>query len=111
MFVEIFYYIVAAFFEILGCYLFWIVFRHDKSLLYLGLGILSLIIFAFILTRVESEFAGRAYAAYGGIYILSSLLWLFFIEKTNVTKFDLIGASFCLFGASLIIFSALKKLS
>ena len=81
MIVEIFYYILAAFFEILGCYMFWVVFKDGKNFIYLGLGVASLMVFAFILTRVESEFAGRAYAAYGGLYIISSLLWLFFIKN------------------------------
>ncbi|MSN96238.1 YnfA family protein [Campylobacter sp. FMV-PI01] len=108
--VEILYYLVAAFFEILGCYFFWIVFKDGKNLAYIGTGILSLIIFAFILTRVESEFAGRAYAAYGGIYIFSSLLWLIFVEKQSITKFDIIGVSFVILGACVIIFGFLKKL-
>lgn len=111
MFVEIIYYIIAAFFEILGCYSFWIVFKDGKSPLFLLLGVVSLVTFAYILTRVDSEFAGRAYAAYGGIYIFSSLLWLFFIEKQSITKYDILGATLSILGAVIIITSAIKKIS
>ncbi|CZE46224.1 YnfA family protein [Campylobacter geochelonis] len=108
---EILYYLVAAFFEILGCFSFWIVIKNAKNPLWLGVGVISLVIFAYILTKVESEFASRAYAAYGGIYIISSLLWLVFIEKQAITKYDFLGAFLSILGASIIIFSAIKKLS
>ena len=65
-------------------------------------------IFAYILTKVNLEFAGRAYAIYGGIYIVSSLLWLYFIEKQSFNKWDLIGAGICILGASIILFGNQK---
>ena len=55
------------------------------------LGVVSLIAFAFALTRVDSAFAGRAYAAYGGIYIAASLVWLWLIEGQAPTRTDLVG--------------------
>jgi small multidrug resistance family-3 protein len=67
------------------------------------LGVVSLIAFAFALTRVDSEFAGRAYAAYGGIYIAASLLWLWFIEGQAPTRTDLLGAVLAISGALIII--------
>ena len=108
IFKEILIYIVAGFFEILGCFAFWQYFKNAKNLAWLGAGVISLILFAYALTRVESEFAGRAYAAYGGIYIICSLLWLNFIEKQSFTKFDLIGAVIALIGACTIIYPNLK---
>ena len=66
-------YFLAAFFEILGCYSFWLYFKLDKSYYFLGLGFVSLVAFAYLLTKVNLEFAGRAYAVYGGVYIISSL--------------------------------------
>lgn len=89
--------------------MFWVVFKDGKSFIYLGLGVASLIVFAFILTRVESEFAGRAYAAYGGLYIISSLLWLFFVEKQSVNKYDILGLFLCVSGALVIISGIFKK--
>jgi small multidrug resistance family-3 protein len=69
-------YIGAAFAEIGGCFAFWAWARLGRSSLWLAPGALSLFAFAFLLTRVETDAAGRAYAAYGGVYIAASLLWL-----------------------------------
>lgn len=86
MIVEFIIYFLAAFFEILGCYSFWAFFKLQKSFLWLFVGMVSLAIFAYLLTKINLEFAGRAYAVYGGIYIVASLLWLFFIEKQSFNK-------------------------
>ena len=69
-------FVLAAFFEIAGCFAFWMSLRRGATPLLAVLGVVSLIAFAFALTRVDSAFAGRAYAAYGGIYIAASLVWL-----------------------------------
>lgn len=63
-----------------------------------------MILFAFLLTKVQTEFAGRAYAIYGGIYIVASLLWLYIVEHNTPDKWDIIGASFCIAGALIILF-------
>jgi small multidrug resistance family-3 protein len=67
-------------------------------------GIMSLVIFAVLLTRVESIFAGRTFAAYGGVYIAASLLWLWLIEGQRPDKWDILGAMICIVGASVILF-------
>jgi len=59
----------------------------------------SLTLFAWALTRVDAGFAGRAYAAYGGIYILASLVWMWMIEGSRPGRWDVIGAAICIFGA------------
>jgi small multidrug resistance family-3 protein len=69
-------YALAALAEIAGCFAFWAWAREGKSALWLVPGLASLALFAFLLTRVESAFAGRAFAAYGGVYIAASLGWL-----------------------------------
>jgi len=66
-------YIGAAMVEIAGCFAFWAWLRLGKSVWWLVPGIASLVLFAFLLTKIDSDFAGRAYAAYGGIYIAASL--------------------------------------
>lgn len=109
MAIEFLYYFLAAFFEILGCYSFWVVLKESKNSLWLIIGLASLVCFAYILTRVESEFAGRAYAVYGGIYIASSLLWLFFIEKQSISKYDALGAFISILGACIIVFGNFKS--
>jgi small multidrug resistance family-3 protein len=94
---------VAAFFEIAGCFAFWVWARRGASPLAILLGIASLIGFALALTRVDSVFAGRAYAAYGGIYIAASLVWLWVIEGQTPTRTDVIGAGLAIAGALVII--------
>ena len=97
-------YSLAALGEIAGCFAFWAWLRLGRNPLWTLPGILSLVIFALALTRVDAAVAGRAYAAYGGIYIFASLLWLWAIEKTRPDLWDVAGASMCLLGAIVILF-------
>lgn len=62
--------------------------------------------FALSLTRVEVQFAGRAFAAYGGVYIIASLAWLRGVEKSSLVPTDLLGAALCLAGAAIILAGA-----
>jgi small multidrug resistance family-3 protein len=75
-----------------------------------AVGILSLIGFAVALTRVDAAFAGRAYAAYGGIYIAASLIWLWLVEGQQPTGSDLLGAVIAIIGALLIMGVATRTL-
>ena len=93
----------AAFFEIAGCFAFWVWLRRGGTPLVALVGVASLIAFAFTLTRVDSAFAGRAYAAYGGIYIAASLAWLWVVEGQAPTRTDLAGAALAVAGALVII--------
>ena len=95
----------AAIAEIAGCFAFWAWLRLGKSGLWIVPGILSLIVFAWLLTKVESDFAGRAYAAYGGIYIAASLGWLWLIEGKMPDRWDMTGVAVCLIGAGIILFA------
>jgi small multidrug resistance family-3 protein len=97
-------YLVAAFCEITGCFFFWAWLRIGKSPIWTMPGVAALIIFALALTRIDSPSAGRAYAAYGGIYIFASLLWLWVVEKTRPDRWDVGGAAVCLIGAGIILF-------
>lgn len=96
-------YIGAAIAEIAGCFAFWAWLRLDKSVWWILPGMASLALFAYLLTLVDSAAAGRAYAAYGGIYIASSLLWLWAVEGVRPDRWDILGVSVCLFGAAIII--------
>lgn len=80
-------YAAAALAEIAGCFAFWAWLRLDKSPLWLIPGCASLILFAFLLTRVDSAAAGRAYAAYGGVYITASILWLSICHNGDYQSF------------------------
>jgi small multidrug resistance family-3 protein len=100
---------LAAFFEIAGCFAFWAWLRRGASLSVVVLGVLSLVAFAVTLTRVDSAFAGRAYAAYGGIYIAASLVWLWLAEGQRPRSTDLIGAGIAIVGAIVIISYAARN--
>ena len=97
-------YIGAALAEIAGCFAFWAWLRLGHSPWWLVPGMLSLALFAWLLTLVDSEAAGRAYAAYGGVYICASLGWLWAIEGLRPDRWDVAGAAICLLGAVIILF-------
>jgi small multidrug resistance family-3 protein len=97
-------FVLTALCEIAGCFAFWAWLRLGKSALWLIPGTLSLIAFAWLLTYVESDAAGRTYAAYGGVYIVASLLWLWTIEGARPDRWDVIGGAVCLIGAAIILF-------
>ena len=97
-------YVGAAFFEIAGSFAFWGWLRLAKPVWWLLPGVVSLILFAYLLTRIETEFAGRAFAAYGGVYIAASLVWLRLVEGRTPDRWDAVGAVICLVGAAVIIF-------
>ncbi len=97
-------YILAAFAEIGGCFSFWAWLRLGKTALWLAPGMASLALFAWALTRVDADLAGRAYAAYGGIYIVSSLIWMWSVEGARPDRWDALGAAICVLGAMVILF-------
>lgn len=96
-------YVGAALAEIAGCFAFWAWLRLDKSPWWLVPGIASLCLFAYFLTLVEVEHAGRTYAAYGGVYIVSALFWLWFAEGVKPDRWDVLGAAVALTGAAVIL--------
>ena len=98
-----FWFVFAAACEITGCYAFWLWLRLGRNVLWVIPGTTSLLLFAFALTRIESSFAGRVYAAYGGVYIISSLVWLSWVEKERIIFSDYVGILFCLTGSMIIL--------
>lgn len=95
---------LAALFEIAGCFAFWMWLRQGKSALWVIPALISLTLFALLLTRIEATYAGRAYAAYGGIYIIASIGWLAVVERIRPLSSDWIGVALCVIGASVILF-------
>jgi small multidrug resistance family-3 protein len=71
----------------------------------LGPGFFSLVLFAYLLTLIPSDYAGRAYAAYGGIYIVASLLWLWLAEGRRPDVWDLTGGALAVIAATIILFA------
>ena len=97
-------FVLAALAEIAGCFAFWMVLRQGASALLLIPGAFALLAFAWLLTRTDVAFAGRAFAIYGGIYIATSLVWLWRIEGKTPDQWDLLGAGICLAGALVILY-------
>jgi small multidrug resistance family-3 protein len=93
----------AAIAEIGGCFAFWSWWKAGASAYWLLPGLLSLAVFAFLLALVPSEAAGRAFAAYGGVYILASLGWMAAIEGLRPDRYDVAGAVICIAGAGMIL--------
>ena len=96
-------YIGAALFEIAGCFAFWGWLRLGNPIWWLLPGLVSLGLFAWLLTLVESAAAGRAFAAYRGVYIAASLGWLWAVEGILPDRWDLTGGAICLAGAAIIL--------
>lgn len=97
-------YAFAALAEIAGCFAFWAWLKLDKSVWWLAPGMVSLAAFAWALALVPAEAAGRAYAAYGAIYIVASILWLWGVEARSPDRWDITGMFVCLVGGAIILF-------
>ena len=96
-------YLAAALAEIAGCFAFWAWLRLGKPIWWLGPGMACLALFGWLLTRIDADFAGRAFAAYGGVYILTSLGWMWAVEGGRPDRWDVIGALVCLAGSAIIL--------
>ena len=94
----------AAVAEIAGCFAFWAWLRLGRSGLWAIPGLASLAAFAWLLTRTDAAFAGRAYAAYGGVYVVAALAWLAMVEGRVPDRWDAFGGALCLAGAGVILF-------
>jgi small multidrug resistance family-3 protein len=100
----LFIYLGAALAEIAGCFAFWAWLKLHQPVWWIIPGMASLALFAWLLTFIEASAAGRAYAAYGGVYIAASLAWLWLVEGSRPDRWDVIGAGVCLVGAAIILF-------
>ena len=96
-------FLAAALFEIGGCFAFWHWMRKGGSAAWAIVGMVSLAAFALALARVDAPFAGRSYAAYGGIYIAMALAWLWLLEGQRPTLTDLVGAAVAIAGTLVIL--------
>src|SRR5262245_60877945 len=97
-----FLFILTACAEILGCYLAYLWLRENKSAWLLIPAATSFAVFAWLLS-LHPGAAARTYAAYGGVYITAALAWLWLIESQRPNRWDIIGATVCLIGMSIIV--------
>nr|WP_286670476.1 YnfA family protein [Fodinibius salsisoli] len=100
---SIFYFILAGLLEIGGGYLVWIWLRDSKSWVYGLSGMVVLALYGFIPTLQPAHF-GRVYAAYGGVFIVLSLLWGWKVDGIQPDKYDLIGAMLALIGVAVMMY-------
>ena len=94
---------VASLCEIGGCFAIWGWMKLDRPIWWVGMGGLSLLVFGFLLSFSPSDFAGRAFAAYGGVYIAASLGWMMWVEGRSPSSADLLGAAIAIVGALVIL--------
>ncbi|ALS94170.1 hypothetical protein ADT26_04375 [Xanthomonas oryzae] len=90
--------------ELVGCYLPYLWLRKGGSVWLLLPTALSLAIFVWLLS-LHPDASGRVYTAYGGVYIASALLWLWWVYGVTPTRWDLLGTVCCLFGMAIIMFA------
>lgn len=94
-------FVITAVAEIVGCYLPWLVLTQARSAWLLLPAAVSLAVFAWLLTLHPSA-TGRTYAAYGGVYVVVALLWLWRVDGVPPTRWDLLGGIMCLAGMAII---------
>lgn len=97
-------FVLTALAELLGCYLPYLWLRRQGSPWLLLPAAFSLALFVWLLT-LHPTASGRVYAAYGGVYIATALLWLWWVDALTPTRWDLLGAGLCLLGMAVIMFS------
>lgn len=88
--------------EIIGCYLPWLWLKRGGSPLLLIPTAMALAMFVWLLT-LHPEASGRVYAAYGGVYVCTALLWLRFVDGVKLSHFDWAGAAIALCGMLIIV--------
>lgn len=95
-------FVVTAIAEIIGCYLPYLWLKKSGSPWLLIPAMVSLALFAWLLT-LHPTAAGRVYAAYGGVYVSVAILWLWLVDGTRPTSWDLVGAAVTVIGMSIIM--------
>ena len=91
--------------EIIGCYLPYLWLNENKSIYLLIPAALSLILFSWLLTLHPTD-AGRIYAAYGGVYVCTAILWMWLVENIKPTSWDIAGGFIVLIGVSVILYGS-----
>ncbi len=96
-------FVLTALAEIIGCYLPYLWLRQGQSIWLLVPAVASLALFVWLLS-LHPDATGRVYAAYGGVYIGTALLWLWRVEGIVPARTDLVGAALCFIGMAVIMF-------
>nr|WP_309229833.1 YnfA family protein [Oscillatoria sp. FACHB-1407] len=97
-------FVLAGLCEIGGGYLIWLWVREGKSITLIAIGAILLTVYGFVATLQPANF-GRVYAAYGGIFIILSLLWGWQIDQTAPDRLDWLGAAIILAGVIVMMYA------
>jgi small multidrug resistance family-3 protein len=97
-------FVITAVAEIIGCYLTYLWLKRNGSAWLLVPAAASLAVFAWLLS-LHPTAAGRVYAAYGGVYVATALLWLWVVDGVRPDRWDLIGGTVALAGMMIIMFA------
>ena len=97
-------FLLAALAEIGGAWLVWQGVREQRGLLWAGAGVVALGLYGFVATLQPDPHFGRILAAYGGVFVVGSLLWGVVLDSFRPDRFDLIGAALCLVGVVVIMY-------
>lgn len=100
---SLFFFLLAGLCEIGGGYLMWLWIRDGRGVWFAVLGAAILVIYGVIPTFQPANF-GRVYAAYGGIFIVLSILWGWQIDRIMPDRFDLLGGLVALIGVTIIMY-------
>jgi small multidrug resistance family-3 protein len=98
-------FLLAAVLEIGGAWLIWQGVRDHRGLLWTGAGIVALGLYGFVATLQPDASFGRILAAYGGVFVVGSLLWGVVADGYRPDRFDLAGAAVCLVGVAIIMYA------
>lgn len=95
-------FIATAFAEIIGCFLPYLWLRKGGSMWLLLPAVASLALFVWLLT-LHPTASGRIYAAYGGVYVATALVWLRVVDGVTLSLYDWTGAVITLLGMAVIV--------
>ena len=105
LFKSIFPFFLAGLTEIGGGYLVWLWLREEKSIWFGLIGRIILVLYGLIPTLQSSPYFGRIHAAYGGVFVVMSILWGWTIDGKTPDNYDLIGAAICIVGIAVIMYA------
>ncbi|MDA0815140.1 MAG: YnfA family protein [Chloroflexi bacterium] len=98
-------FVAAALAEIGGAWLVWQGLREGRGILFVGLGVMALGLYGVIATLQPSAHFGRVLAAYGGVFIVGSLIWGAAMDGFRPDRFDLAGALLAVLGVAVIMYA------
>jgi small multidrug resistance family-3 protein len=98
-------FVLAALFEIGGAWLVWQGVREHRGWLWVGAGMIALGVYGLVATMQPDANFGRILAAYGGVFVVGSLLWAVVMDGFRPDRYDIVGALLCLCGVGVIMYA------